>query len=74
VKPVSSYAIPAALSACQNAGSIYYLTRNLRSADNALLKRLQNNALTVLTLEEPDRKETAYFGGHVTGLRTVLKT
>ena len=73
VRPVSSYAIPAVLSACQNAGSIYYLTRNLRSVDNALLKRLQNNALTVLTLEEPDRKETAYFGGHVTGLRSILK-
>ncbi len=73
IRPVSSFAMAAALGACQKAGSIYYLTRNLRSADHVLIRRLQNQAVTILPLEEPDRREAAYFGGHVIPLRTLIK-
>ncbi len=73
VQPVSGFAMAAALGACQKAGSIYYLTKSLRSADHVLIRRLQNQAVTILPLEEPDRKEIAYFGGHVIPLRTLLK-
>ena len=73
VQPVSSFAAAAVLAACQRAGNIYYLTRSLRSADHVIVRKLQNQGVTVIPLEEPDQKEAAYFGEKIIPMRSLLK-
>jgi uncharacterized protein (DUF58 family) len=72
-RPVSVFETSAALAACRGSGRIYYLTRRLADADNILVRRLRNQAITVLPLEEPGRKETAFFNGRVVPLRSILQ-
>ena len=72
-QPVSSYETVPALRAMRNAGSIYYLTRNVRAADNKLLKRLGDTAVTLIPLEEADEQERAFYRGRILQLRSLLK-